>query len=443
MPKKIFALLVPLLIIFSVSAYPIAANQINFQGRLTTSAGVPIKDSRTVNFSLWTAVTGPSQVASDPGRVIYPDNNGVFNVILNFDNSSFDGNNRYLEIQVVGDSAMTPRQLITAVPYAYRAITAESVVGGNQWATSGSDIYNSNTGNVGIGTTNTTSKLTVVGTIETIGTGGVKFFDGTTQTTAAGAEDFVSKTGDKMTGTLTIEVSSGGAAEIGSGNVASGDNSVAMGMGSTASGPYAIAIGYNTTASAEASVAMGASTSATWVNSTAMGNDTTASGFASTAMGSYTSASGGRSTAMGYFTTASGDSSIAMGYWTTAQPYASLAIGRYNIVSGTPISWVDTEPLFIIGNGTNDGNRKNAMTVLKNGNVGIGTTEASGAKLVVKNGGDGLPGLRIITAGSKPAASADYRGAIFVEQGTPDVVWMCLQKNAAGTYQWVMIARGE
>jgi len=78
-----------------------------------------------------------------------------------------------------------------------------------------------------------------------------------------------------------------------------------------------------------------------------------------------------------------------------------------------------------------------------NGRVGIGTTDITGSKLVINNNGTGLPGLQIITTGSKPAASATYRGAIFVEQGTPDVVWMCLQKNVSGTYQWVMIARGE
>jgi hypothetical protein len=40
-------------------------------------------------------------------------------------------------------------------------------------------------GNVGIGTTDTTSKLTVFGTIEIKGTGGIKFPDATVQTTAA------------------------------------------------------------------------------------------------------------------------------------------------------------------------------------------------------------------------------------------------------------------
>lgn len=60
---------------------------------------------------------------------------------------------------------------------------------------------------VGIGTSEPSSKLTVNGTIEmTPGSGGgIKFTDGTIQTTAANAGSFVRKTGDTMTGPLTIE----------------------------------------------------------------------------------------------------------------------------------------------------------------------------------------------------------------------------------------------
>jgi hypothetical protein len=52
---------------------------------------------------------------------------------------------------------------LMSVPYALHAKTAESVLN-STWTTSGSDIYNSNTGNVGIGTTTTPSaKLDVNG----------------------------------------------------------------------------------------------------------------------------------------------------------------------------------------------------------------------------------------------------------------------------------------
>src|SRR5690606_28106177 len=35
------------------------------------------------------------------------------------------------------------------------------------------------------------------------------------------------------------------------------------------------------------------------------------------------------------------------------------------------LNWVETDQLFVIGNGTDSGNRSNAFTVLKNGNTGI------------------------------------------------------------------------
>ncbi|MGI9550187.1 MAG: tail fiber domain-containing protein, partial [Aurantibacter sp.] len=57
-------------------------------------------------------------------------------------------------------------------------------------------------------------------------------------------------------------------------------------------------------------------------------------------------------------------------------------IGRFNIAGGNSGSWVNTDPLFEIGIGSGPGSRANAMTVLKNGNVGIGD-ETPTAKLEV------------------------------------------------------------
>ncbi|OQB67407.1 MAG: hypothetical protein BWX91_01840 [Spirochaetes bacterium ADurb.Bin133] len=172
-----------------------------------------------------------------------------------------------------------------------------------------------------------------------------------------------------------------------------GDYSVAMGSGTTASGVRSTAMGSNTTASGTNSTAMGSGVTASGVNSTAMGWSTTVSGPASTAMGYGTTASGGYSTAMGdsttasgnistamgHGTTASGQRSTAMGHYTTAQSYASLVAGRYNVISGTVDSWVDTEPLFVLGNGADSSSRSNAFVVYKNANVEIKTLSTNGA----------------------------------------------------------------
>jgi len=151
-----------------------------------------------------------------------------------------------------------------------------------------------------------------------------------------------------------------------------GNYSVAMGNSTTASGFNSTAMGNFTTASEDYSMAMGWCTTASGGISTAMGNFTMASGASSTAMGVHSTASGNYSTAMGWYATASGDYSTAMGVLSKAESQSSTAVEQYNVGGGTDGSWVSTDPLFEIGNGSSDLSRANALTILKNGNVGIG-----------------------------------------------------------------------
>ncbi len=84
---------------------------------------------------------------------------------------------------------------------------------------------------------------------------------------------------------------------------------------------------------------------------------------------------GNRSAAFGLNTIATGTYSVATGNRTLAQARSSVAIGEYNVGGGNPTAWVGTDPLFEIGNGTatiSTETRNNALTVLKNGKVGIG-----------------------------------------------------------------------
>ncbi|MCO5252178.1 MAG: tail fiber domain-containing protein [Candidatus Kapabacteria bacterium] len=170
---------------------------------------------------------------------------------------------------------------------------------------------------------------------------------------------------------------------MGYNTTASGFRTTAIGSGASASGFYTVAIGSGTNASANFSTAMGASTTASANYSTAMGSSTNASGDWSTAMGSSTNASGNHSTAMGSSTNASGNYSTAIGHQTTASALASTAIGRYNIGNGEANNWTLTDPIFEIGVGTSESNKHNAMTVLKNGNTGIGTINPGGNRLRV------------------------------------------------------------
>jgi hypothetical protein len=88
-------------------------------------------------------------------------------------------------------------------------------------------------------------------------------------------------------------------------------------------------------------------------------------------MGHTTTASGTYATAIGLSSTASGYGSTSMGLGTKAESLYSTATGRYNIGGGNYISWISTDPLFEIGNGSGPSSRNNALTVLKNGNLGL------------------------------------------------------------------------
>ncbi|WP_298536315.1 hypothetical protein [uncultured Algibacter sp.] len=159
----------------------------------------------------------------------------------------------------------------------------------------------------------------------------------------------------------------------GTGNYgATGYYSVAMGSTTKASGRYAIAMGESTIASGLNSIAIGKNTRATGISTLAIGSNTIASGDYAVTFNSGTLASGNHSTAMGQGTTAIGNRSIAMGSLTTSESFAQTTIGQYNTNSGGSItSFVATDPLFVIGNGTGSANVSDAMVVLKNGNTTI------------------------------------------------------------------------
>ena len=106
-----------------------------------------------------------------------------------------------------------------------------------------------------------------------------------------------------------------------------------------------------------------------------MGVRTEASGTYSIAAGGYSKALGTNgATAMGYYANAAGNSSFALGNYTKTNSYAMTAVGRYNTAEGTNVSsWQPSEPIFVVGIGTGESNRKNAITVLKSGRVGLQT----------------------------------------------------------------------
>jgi trimeric autotransporter adhesin len=171
-----------------------------------------------------------------------------------------------------------------------------------------------------------------------------------------------------------------------------GNYSFASGYSSKAKGTYSTALGFSTNATGDYSTALGRFATASGVNSLAMGFSATASGDFSLATGSVSNASGDNSTTMGDHTTSSGSFSVAMGYNTTSKAVGSFVTGLFNDISDNPLpqTTFDTDRLFQIGNGASNVSRSNAVTVLKNGNTGIGTTTPG--FLLEVNGTAGKPG---------------------------------------------------
>jgi len=135
---------------------------------------------------------------------------------------------------------------------------------------------------------------------------------------------YVNKTGDTITGGLTIQSN----LVVGIGT-APGRYAFAQGMNVTASGIFSHAEGAVTVASGGLSHAEGLSTTASGAVGHAEGDNTTASGYASHAQGTGTLASGEQSHAEGLITRAEGHQCHAEGLQTIAGGKASHAAGAY------------------------------------------------------------------------------------------------------------------
>jgi len=189
---------------------------------------------------------------------------------------------------------------------------------------------------------------------------------------ASGGTPVIGTAGSDSNINLTITPKGSGNTIFSSGNVGIGTATPTSGAVLTVNG--STVLGTNATISGQNSTAMGSTVTVSGNDSTAMGYLTNVSGAYSMAMGQGTLASGNANAALGNYTTASGRNSISMGNYSTAAAFADTAIGQYNVGGGTATSWVSTDPVFEVGIGASAGAPANALTVLKNGNVGIGTT---------------------------------------------------------------------
>jgi hypothetical protein len=142
--------------------------------------------------------------------------------------------------------------------------------------------------------------------------------------------------------------------------------------------------------------------------STLFGSANAANGQYSTGFGSGNTLGGFFSTSFGVNNNMSGDYSTGIGSGLQSNSLNAFVIGQNNIIdNGNSTSWIPTDPLFIIGNGNTS--QSNAVTVLKNGNVGINSI-APQTSLDV-NGTGSFTGLRMPTgAGANLFLTSDATG---------------------------------
>ena len=192
---------------------------------------------------------------------------------------------------------------------------------------------------------------------------------------------------------------------VGNQTTASGGFSFAEGLNTTASEYCTHAEGYSTTASKRYSHAEGISTTASGDSSHAEGYGTTASGYCSHAESNHTIASGDNSHAEGYQTTASGSYSHAEGQHTTANHRTQHVEGEYNIAD-TSTAGANARGTYvhIVGNGTADDKRSNALTLTWGGDLWHSGRLSHGNSV-------SATGLGAYSGGSGTSALGDYSHA--------------------------------
>ena len=169
--RSLIAVLTSILLLPALATAAPLARSFTYQGELSQS-GVPVEGTVHMRFSLWDASgtgsppTGGTQIGTSQIVTNVPIAGGLFTVLVNaggeFGASAFDGDARWLQIEVCTDASCTsttvlgPRQALTAGPYAL-----------GPWQLNGTDMSYGK-GKVGIGTSTPSTPLHVRTTLEGI-----------------------------------------------------------------------------------------------------------------------------------------------------------------------------------------------------------------------------------------------------------------------------------
>ncbi|MBL0349495.1 MAG: hypothetical protein IPP68_03840 [Elusimicrobia bacterium] len=168
-------------------AFAASPGELHYQGKVTSSAGVPIPDGTVpVVFSLWDADTGGSQIGADISLPAVPVVNGVFSADFTPPLSSIQNNATvYLEVKVNGKTFNSPRrQKLVATAFAL-SIAADSV--------RTAEIKNGEVALIDMNTADVDTRYGTLGTVQTFTA--AKTFSAAPSFSAAGSPFAVTNTG--------------------------------------------------------------------------------------------------------------------------------------------------------------------------------------------------------------------------------------------------------
>lgn len=210
---------------------------------------------------------------------------------------------------------------------------------------------------------------------------------------------------------MSNRVSANQSSAIGNMNTVSGYNSLAAGAGNNVSGDASLALGYYNIAAGSYQTVVGKYSASNTSNLFIVGNGTSNSARSN----AFTVDANGNAVVLKTFSAA--DTHIGTGTQ-VVDGKSQTAVGKYNTNAD--------DTLFVVGNGTSDSARSNAMRVTTAGNVGVsGNINAGGTILDKVTQGTGTLNSSALTSGTCKWAKSGHIVQVYVYAKV---------KNALGAY---------
>jgi len=311
----------------------------SYQGQLT-SGGSPVEGSYDLQFALYDTNAGGCAVAGPITNLATAISNGLFCACVDFGPGVFNGTPCWLDVAVRTNGAstfveLTPRQFLTATPYASYAASVPGLVvqtnangSPNVIAGSGSNYVSGAWGATISGGGAPTSPNSVSANFGTVGGGDNNTASGANATVGGGINNTATNSDATVAGGINNTASANYATAGG------GNNNTASGGSATVGGGY-----YNRASGGSATVGGGYYNKASGGSATVAGgnNNTAGGGSANVGGGLGNNAGGDISTvAGGYTNSASGiEATVGGGAQNTASgTWATIPGGSQNVASG-------------------------------------------------------------------------------------------------------------